>query len=152
MVSGTIGTLDAPRGHLTGRIKISFEGVTEVKARYQPQTAPVEIVFVNVNLQSMLLLGQARGAALAELTLGNRVVTEYTALQMKKAVVGHGLATKVQVQETFMPATPKRCRPNVRLRIAIARFKSARCEGVCQDAKCGVRCGANIRCRLCCIA
>jgi crossover junction endodeoxyribonuclease RuvC len=59
----------------------------------------VEIVFVNVNPQSTLLLGQARGAALAALVSGGLPVAEYTALQMKKAVVGHGLANKAQVQE-----------------------------------------------------
>jgi len=58
----------------------------------------VEIVFVNVNPQSTLLLGQARGAALAALVAGGLPVAEYTALQMKKAVVGHGLATKAQIQ------------------------------------------------------
>jgi crossover junction endodeoxyribonuclease RuvC len=69
-----------------------------VAARYQPACAAVEIVFVNVNPQSTLLLGQARGAALAALVSGELPVAEYTALQMKKAVVGHGLARKEQVQ------------------------------------------------------
>ncbi|HRO81705.1 MAG TPA: crossover junction endodeoxyribonuclease RuvC, partial [Alicycliphilus denitrificans] len=55
--------------------------------------------FVNVNPQSTLLLGQARGAALTALVTSNLPVAEYTALQMKKAVVGHGRAAKSQVQE-----------------------------------------------------
>ena len=55
-------------------------------------------MFVNVNPQSTLLLGQARGAALAALVSGGLPVAEYTALQMKKGVVGHGLATKNAVQ------------------------------------------------------
>ncbi len=58
----------------------------------------VEIVFVNVNPQSTLLLGQARGAALTALVSCDLAVSEYTALQMKKAVVGHGHAKKEQVQ------------------------------------------------------
>jgi crossover junction endodeoxyribonuclease RuvC len=66
---------------------------------YQPDAAAVEIVFVNVNPQSTLLLGQARGAALTALVNANLPVAEYTALQMKKAVVGHGRAAKAQVQE-----------------------------------------------------
>lgn len=71
----------------------------------------MEIVFVNVNPQSTLLLGQARGAALAALVCGGLPVAEYTALQMKKAVVGHGLANKAQVQEMVrrllrLPALP----------------------------------------------
>jgi crossover junction endodeoxyribonuclease RuvC len=70
-----------------------------VVARYQPQCAAVEIVFVNVNPQSTLLLGQARGAALEALVSRQLPVSEYTALQMKKAIVGHGQAKKEQVQE-----------------------------------------------------
>jgi crossover junction endodeoxyribonuclease RuvC len=99
VASGTISTLEAPRGDLPGRLKIIFEGVREVVQTYAPQCASVEIVFVNVNPQSTLLLGQARGAALAALVSGALPVAEYTALQMKKSVVGHGLANKEQVQE-----------------------------------------------------
>ena len=99
VASGTISTLEAPRGDLPGRLKIIFEGVREVVERYGPDCSAVEIVFVNVNPQSTLLLGQARGAALAALVSGALPVAEYTALQMKKAIVGHGLANKEQVQE-----------------------------------------------------
>ena len=99
IASGTISTLEAPRGDLPLRLKIIFEGVREVIQRYEPGCASVEIVFVNVNPQSTLLLGQARGAALAALVAADLAVTEYTALQMKKAIVGHGLASKAQVQE-----------------------------------------------------
>ena len=99
VASGTISTLEAPRGDLPLRLKIIFEGVREVVQRYEPDCASAEIVFVNVNPQSTLLLGQARGAALAALVAANLVVAEYTALQMKKAIVGHGLASKAQVQE-----------------------------------------------------
>ena len=111
VASGTISTLELARGNLPGRIKLIYEGVAEVKRRYQPESASVEIVFVNVNPQSTLLLGQARGAALAALVSGGLPVAEYTALQMKKAVVGHGLATKAQVQEMVkrllkLPALP----------------------------------------------
>jgi crossover junction endodeoxyribonuclease RuvC len=99
VASGTIATLEAPRGDLPARLKIIFEGVQQVVRTYDPDCACAEIVFVNVNPQSTLLLGQARGAALAALVSAGLPVAEYTALQMKKAVVGHGLATKAQVQE-----------------------------------------------------
>jgi len=99
VASGTISTLEAPRGDLPGRLKIIFDGVREVVQRYAPEACSVEIVFVNVNPQSTLLLGQARGAALAALVSAGLPVAEYTALQMKKAIVGHGLANKGQVQE-----------------------------------------------------
>lgn len=111
VASGTISTLEAPRGDLPGRLKLIFAGVQEVMAAYGPACAAVEIVFVNVNPQSTLLLGQARGAALAALVSGELPVAEYTALQMKKSVVGHGLAAKTQVQAMVqrllaLPALP----------------------------------------------
>ena len=99
VASGTVRTAAVARGDLPGRLKVIFEGVCEVARRYEVQCAAVEIVFVNVNPQSTLLLGQARGAALAALVSAGLPVAEYTALQMKKAVVGHGLANKAQVQE-----------------------------------------------------
>jgi crossover junction endodeoxyribonuclease RuvC len=111
VASGTISTLEAPRGDLPGRLRLIFDGVREVVERFTPEACSVEIVFVNVNPQSTLLLGQARGAALAALVSGGLPVAEYTALQMKKAIVGHGLANKSQVQEMVkrllaLPALP----------------------------------------------
>jgi len=99
VASGTIRTSGAQLGDLPRRLKIIFDGVKEVVARYQPQTASVEIVFVNVNPQSTLLLGQARGAAISALVHAGLPVNEYTALQVKQAVVGHGKAAKQQVQD-----------------------------------------------------
>ena len=99
VASGTIRTTHLDLGDLPGRLKVLFDGVTEVVQRYQPNHAAVEIVFVNVNPQSTLLLGQARGAGIAALVSQNLPVAEYTALQMKKAIVGHGKAAKNQVQE-----------------------------------------------------
>jgi crossover junction endodeoxyribonuclease RuvC len=102
VASGTIRTATVDRGDLPRRLKIIFEGVCEVAQRYDAQCAAVEIVFVNVNPQSTLLLGQARGAALAALVSRTLPVAEYTALQMKKAVVGHGQAKKEQVAAMVM--------------------------------------------------
>ena len=98
IASGTITTGAVDIGQLPARLKIIFDGVREVTARYAPDCASVEIVFVNVNPQSTLLLGQARGAALTALVSNDLAVSEYTALQMKKAIVGHGQARKEQVQ------------------------------------------------------
>jgi crossover junction endodeoxyribonuclease RuvC len=99
VASGTISTVRHELGDLPGRIKVIFEGVREVVQRYAPQQSAMEIVFVNVNPQSTLLLGQARGAAMAALVTADLPVAEYTAVQMKKGVVGHGQARKEQVQE-----------------------------------------------------
>lgn len=99
VASGTIRTDAVAIGELPARLKILFDGVREVTQRYAPQCASIEIVFVNVNPQSTLLLGQARGAALTALVASELPVSEYTALQMKKAIVGHGQARKEQVQQ-----------------------------------------------------
>ena len=111
VASGTIRTGAVALADLPGRLKIIFDGVREIAARYTPTCASVEIVFVNVNPQATLLLGQARGAALSALVAGELEVAEYTALQMKRAIVGHGQAKKEQVQQMVMrllalPAPP----------------------------------------------
>jgi crossover junction endodeoxyribonuclease RuvC len=99
VASGTITTTHLPRENLPARLSVIFKGIVEVVERYQPQEAVVEIVFVNMNPQASLLLGQARGACLTSLVHQNLPVAEYTALQMKKAIAGHGKAAKAQVQE-----------------------------------------------------
>jgi crossover junction endodeoxyribonuclease RuvC len=97
IASGTIKTGSA--GELPGRLKVILHGITEVIRTYQPDCAAIEKVFVNVNPQSTLLLGQARGAAITALVSGELSVAEYTALQVKQAVTGHGKAAKEQVQQ-----------------------------------------------------
>lgn len=99
VASGTIRTTKIERGDLPGRLKILFNGIVEISEHYKPDQACVEIVFVNVNPQSTLMLGQARGACLAALVSCDLPVAEYTALQMKKAMTGYGRAAKSQIQE-----------------------------------------------------
>ncbi len=92
------GTIRIPDGDLPSRLKVILDGVGEIARTYQPDCAAIEIIFSNVNPQSTLLLGQARGAAICGLVNASLPVAEYTALQMKKAVAGHGKAQKAQVQ------------------------------------------------------
>ena len=97
---------------LPERLRVLMLGVQEVVDTYSPQEAAVEIVFVNVNPQSTLLLGQARGAAIAALFNGGIEVHEYTALQLKKAVTGHGHADKRQIQAMVMRLLALNSRPS----------------------------------------
>jgi len=99
IASGTISTKHLPTGNLPERLKVIFSGITEVIARYSPTEAAIEIVFVNINPQASLLLGQARGTCIAAIVHQNLPLNEFTALQMKKAIAGHGKAAKAQVQE-----------------------------------------------------
>jgi crossover junction endodeoxyribonuclease RuvC len=87
------------RSELAPRLATIFEGLTEVIETYAPSEVVVERVFVNVNPQSTLLLGQARGAAICAAVMARLPVSEYTALQVKQSVVGQGHARKAQVQE-----------------------------------------------------
>ncbi len=84
---------------LAERLATILSGLAEVIDSYHPLEVAVEQVFVNVNPQSTLLLGQARGAAICAAVLARLPVAEYTALQVKQSVVGQGHARKEQVQE-----------------------------------------------------
>jgi crossover junction endodeoxyribonuclease RuvC len=95
----TSGCIKTPNGgELPQRLKTILDGLGEVIIQHRPQQVAVEKVFVNVNPQSTLLLGQARGAAICAAVARALPVAEYTALQVKQAVVGHGKAAKDQVQ------------------------------------------------------
>lgn len=93
------GVVRSGEGSLPQRLGVLFAGLSEVIATYRPDACAVEIVFVNVNPQSTLLLGQARGTAICAAVSRELTVAEYTALQIKQSVVGHGKAAKEQVQE-----------------------------------------------------
>jgi crossover junction endodeoxyribonuclease RuvC len=95
----TSGCIRVPGGELSARLKTILDGLIEVIARCRPEQVALEKVFVNVNPQSTLLLGQARGTAICAAVLHQLPVSEYTALQVKQAVVGNGHAGKEQVQE-----------------------------------------------------
>jgi crossover junction endodeoxyribonuclease RuvC len=92
------GVIRSGEGSLAERLLRIHEGIVALVAEYRPQVGVCEIVFVNVNPKSTLLLGQARGAAIAALASQRIGVHEYSALQIKQSVVGYGRATKDQIQ------------------------------------------------------
>jgi crossover junction endodeoxyribonuclease RuvC len=92
------GCVKSGEGELAQRLKAILEGLNEVIATHGPLEVAVEKVFVNVNPQSTLALGQARGTAICAAVLAGLPVAEYTALQVKQSVVGNGHARKEQVQ------------------------------------------------------
>lgn len=95
--NGAIFTDKAP--DFPGRLKLVFEGISSVINEYHPELVAVEDVFFSTNVRSALKLGQARGSAIAAAVHAGLPVFEYTALQVKKAVVGEGKAAKEQVQK-----------------------------------------------------
>ena len=105
------GVIRTGVGTLPTRLQKIHHGIIELIEEYRPDIAVCEIVFVNVNPRSTLLLGQARGAAIGALVSRSLDVHEYTALQVKQAVVGYGRANKTQVQMMvqrllLLPGTP----------------------------------------------
>lgn len=93
------GTIVVPSDlSLAARLKTILDHIREVAAQNRPDVAAMEKVFLNTNPTSTLLLGQARGAAMCGLADSGLEVHEYTALQIKKSVVGTGRAAKEQVQ------------------------------------------------------
>lgn len=80
------------------RLERIFTGLQSVVAEYKPQEVAVEQVFMHINPNAALKLGQARGAALTAAAVAKLMVCEYSARQVKQSVVGYGAANKQQVQ------------------------------------------------------
>ena len=95
IASGCIKSGDAG---LPERLGTILANLREVIEKHRPQQIALEKVFVNVNPASTLALGQARGTAICAAVDAGLPVAEYTALQVKQAVVGNGHASKEQVQ------------------------------------------------------
>ena len=94
----TSGCVKSGDGDLAVRLKAILDGLREVITEHAPVQVAVEKVFVNVNPQSTLALGQARGTAICAAVMAGLPIAEYTALQVKQSVVGNGHAAKEQVQ------------------------------------------------------
>jgi crossover junction endodeoxyribonuclease RuvC len=71
----------------------------DLLARYHPVATAVESLFFNANVRTAFAVGQARGVTLLACSRAGCEVFEYTPQQIKKAVVGHGKASKEQVME-----------------------------------------------------
>ena len=92
------GCIKTTGDEIAGRLDIIFKGVSELIAQYQPKEFAIESVFMAKNPDSVLKLGQARGAAIVAATQFDLPVAEYAARQIKQSVVGKGNADKTQVQ------------------------------------------------------
>ena len=89
------GVIDPPKdAAIVERLCAITTGLSDVIARHAPELAAIERVFVNVNPQSTLLLGQARGAAIVACGLAKLALDEFTPSEIKEAVTGTG-PTKV---------------------------------------------------------
>jgi crossover junction endodeoxyribonuclease RuvC len=82
---------------LPHRIRDIYEGIVELIDRHRPAAVSIEDVFHGKNSRTALSLGHARGAILLAASLKDLPISEYTAVEIKKAVTGTGRATKDQV-------------------------------------------------------
>jgi crossover junction endodeoxyribonuclease RuvC len=94
----TSGSVKMASDPFPDRLKQLFQGLLQVVDRYQPEQMAIEQVFMHINADSALKLGQARGAAICAVQAAGLPVFEYSARQVKQAVVGKGNADKTQVQ------------------------------------------------------
>ncbi|KEQ16702.1 crossover junction endodeoxyribonuclease RuvC [Endozoicomonas numazuensis] len=92
------GCIRIKEAALPERLQQIYDGITTLIERYSPQSVGVEQVFMSRNADSALKLGQARAAAIVAVVNHNIEVSEYSARQVKQAVVGKGSADKFQVQ------------------------------------------------------
>jgi crossover junction endodeoxyribonuclease RuvC len=129
------GTLKPPRtAELSERLAFLHRGIVDVIERHRPQVAAVEQVFVARNPNSAVVLGQARGAALAAIGAAGLRVCEYAPRAVKKSVVGTGAAAKSQVQAMVTRTCALAREPNTdaadALAIAICHATAGRLEAI----------------------
>jgi crossover junction endodeoxyribonuclease RuvC len=90
--------LRLPGDDLAPRLKRIYDGVSAVIREHAPDVVVVEKVFMSRNVHSALVLGHARGSAICAAVTRDVPVFEYSAREVKRAVVGTGSADKAQVQ------------------------------------------------------
>ena len=92
------GVIRPKRGVLAQRLGEIFCGVEALIQKHQPDAVAFEEVFGGRNMRSVLVLGQARGAAMAAAGKAGIPVSEYATRRIKKSVTGTGAAGKLQVR------------------------------------------------------
>lgn len=81
------------------KIRIIFEETLALIDRFHPDELAIEAPFYGKNIQSMLKLGRAQGAAIAASLYRDLPVFEYAPRMIKMSITGQGQASKEQVAE-----------------------------------------------------
>jgi crossover junction endodeoxyribonuclease RuvC len=79
------------------RIRIIFEETLALIDRWHPDELAIEAPFFGKNIQSMLKLGRAQGAAISAALYRDLPVFEYAPRMIKMSITGRGQASKEQV-------------------------------------------------------
>jgi crossover junction endodeoxyribonuclease RuvC len=83
---------------LSSRLDKIYNEVRDLIGRYNPDLLVLEELFFNTNARSAMVVGQARGGIILAAEHCGVEVEEYTPLQVKQTLVGHGRADKRQVK------------------------------------------------------
>lgn len=133
------GCLRLPQSELPERLLRIFQGIGDLVAEYRPHEFAIEQVFMARNADSALKLGQARGAAIVAAAHAGLPVSEYSARQVKQAVVGFGNAEKTQVQQMVVRLLGLQGVPSAdaadALAIAICHLHSASLNSLLTDSR-----------------
>jgi crossover junction endodeoxyribonuclease RuvC len=84
---------------LPKRLKMVYDGATELVNAFKPDVVAIEELFFNTNVKTAIAVGHARGVLVLAAENAGIPIAEYTPLQIKQAVVGYGRADKNQVQQ-----------------------------------------------------
>lgn len=79
------------------KLKYIYERIQTIIEIYQPNQMAIEAPFFGKNVQSMLKLGRAQGAAIVSGMTKGLEVTEYAPRKIKQSITGNGNASKEQV-------------------------------------------------------
>ena len=94
----THGTIVCPRDWERSRCLAQIaRTLREVLQRYRPQVCAVEGLFFAQNLKTAIIMGEARGAAMAVIAEAGLDIYEIATRKVKQAVVGYGAAQKIAV-------------------------------------------------------
>ena len=133
------GIKTSPRETLSSRLDKIYREVSEQIERYRPDLLVLEELFFNTNVRSAMVVGQARGGIILAATHAGVLVEEYTPLQVKQALVGHGRADKRQVE--YMVRTLLRIEGDIgsshasdALALAVCHAHSERMRGRLEEA------------------
>ena len=128
IASGVI--LPNPKLEMAERLVTIFHELTKICETFQPDECSIEIIFVNKNPKTTLLLGQARAAAIVAVANHNIQVFEYEPNVIKKALTGAGHADKSAVDKMvkiLLPvAHPKTADEADAIAIALAHTNTIR--------------------------
>ena len=89
------------------RLAFIFNGINELCENFKPTECSIEIIFVNKNSKTTLLLGHARAAAITAVAVKDIPVFEYEPNKVKKALTGMGHADKEQIYKMLKILLPE---------------------------------------------